>query len=843
LIDMQLNRLILSLLFSSLLISPWGKGLSAAQDADQLSVEQRDEYFESKVLPILEEHCFQCHGGGDKVQAEFVLTNREDLLKGGESGEAIDMDDPTTSLFLEAINYESFEMPPDGKLPAEEIEILTRWVKLGVPWKGEGFKPDLSSHKQVPQVNDETKQWWSYQKVKPQTPPAVKQEAWVTNEIDRFILARLEEAHLVPAKPASRETLIRRAYYDLTGLPPTPQQVQTFVNDKSPDAYERLIDELLESPHYGEKWARHWLDLVRYAETNSYERDSPKPFVWKYRDYVINSFNADKPYDQFIREQIAGDELKTVTPESIIATGYYRLGIWDDEPVDQEQAWYDDMDDVLATTAQSFLGMTINCARCHDHKIDPIPQTDYYQMLAFFRNVQRYGVRGHDTVLIQSVRDIGSSEDKVQLAKMIEEYQQAIAANQAALEEIEKLVKPDFISVELEEFEHERNRLALVRKRVDKVIDQATFQQYKQLTEERNRLRREPPRPLEQALCVKERGAEAPETFVTIRGNAAARGDVVEPGFPQVLSPPQPLIEVPEHGQSAGRRLALANWLANADNPLTSRVMVNRIWQHHFGRGIVHSSNDFGFQGTPPTHPELLDWLANQFVTNGWRMKPLHKMLMLSSTYRMASRTDEQTIAADPLNELFSRFNMRRLTAEEVRDSILVMNGKLNDQLFGPSIYPVIPQEVLEGQSRPGADWNTSQGEDLNRRSVYIHVKRSLPVPLMANFDVADPDSSCPARFNTTQPSQALTMINSQYLHVQAQRFGDRLRSEYQGDVTAQVRAGLQLVLQREPAQSEIDRGLNLIKTLQEKDKLSADKSLDYFCLVALNLNEFIYLD
>ena len=452
------------------------------------------------------------------------------------------------------------------------------------------------------------------------------EDAWITNEIDQFVFDQLKTNSLSPNPIASKHTLIRRAYYDLIGLPPSPDEVEAFLADDSPAAYEKLVDRLLASKHYGEKWGRHWLDLVRYAESNSYERDGTKPFVWRYRDYVIRSLNDDKPYDQFIIEQLAGDELETETPDSLIATGYYRLGKWDDEPVDHEQAWFDDMDDVLKTTGQAFLGMTVDCARCHDHKIDPIPQADYYSMLSFFRNVQRYGIRGHDTVLRQSTRTIASSEEKAKFSKEVDEHNAAIDSNRKAMEEIEAIVKKDFIDVEHEEFKHDMNRVPLVEKRVGKTIDEIEFtedsaKRYKDLFTEMRRLRRERPKALEAALCVTEKGAEAPDTFVLVRGNAKAAGEKVEPGFPSVLSPPSAEITNPSDGQSTGRRLALSKWIASPENPLTARVMVNRIWQHHFGRGIVRSANDFGFQGTPPTHPKLLDWLANDFVDGGWKLK------------------------------------------------------------------------------------------------------------------------------------------------------------------------------------------------------------------------------
>ncbi|MEM7312092.1 MAG: DUF1549 and DUF1553 domain-containing protein, partial [Planctomycetota bacterium] len=645
-----------------------------------------------------------------------------------------------------------------------------------------------------------------------------------------------------------KRTLVRRAYYDLTGLPPSPEQVQAFLDDESPNAYEKLLDELLASKHYGEKWGRHWLDLVRYAESNSYERDGTKPFVWKYRDYVIRSFNEDKPYDQFIVEQLAGDEVDSSVADNIIATGYYRLGRWDDEPVDHKQAWFDDMDDVLKTTTESFLGLTVGCARCHDHKIDPVPQADYYRFLSFFRGVQRYGIRGGDTVTRQSTRLLGTDEETAANEKAVKEHKHSLRDTEHRLRKIEELVKKDFIDVEHEEFKHQMNRVPLVKKRVGKKIGDKEFTQqqadeYATLTDKRAELRKNPPRELERALCVTEKGSEVPSTFVQIRGNAHAEGEQVEPGFPSVLSPPEPSITTPANRKSSGRRLALASWIVQPDNPLTARVMVNRIWQHHFGRGIVRSSSDFGFQGTAPTHPKLLDWLAMELVEGGWKLKRLHKIIMLSDTYCMTSTARSDALAADPINNLFWRYNMRRLTAEEVRDSVLAVNGTLNkDRMFGPSIYPKLAKEVLHGQSRPGAGWGNSSPEDLARRSVYIHIKRSLPVPLMASFDVADPDSPCPVRFNTVQPTQALAMINSKFINDEAAKMASYVEKQQSDDLDKQIETVLWRVTQRKPTDLEVTRGRDFVKLL--KDSGNDDrKAMQLFCVVALNLNEFLYLD
>jgi hypothetical protein len=803
-------------------------------------------FFDQQVRPILEQHCFKCHGGEPKIRGKLRLTSRADILKGGDSGAAVSLKNPAKSLLVNALNFGDFEMPPSGKLPAEQIATLTEWVKRGLPWKP-GYTPKVAATNSAepPEVNAKTKAFWSFQPVKSPKVPAVKNQAWVTNPIDAFVLAKLEQANLKPNGPASKAQLVRRAYYDLTGLPPSPEKVAEFLADKSPGAYEKVVDRLLASPRYGEKWARHWLDLVRYAETNSYERDGPKPFAWRYRDYVIRAFNNDKPYDRFLTEQLAGDELESATPETLIATGYYRLGIWDDEPVDPPQALYDDLDDIITTTSQVMLGLTINCCRCHDHKLDPLPQRDYYRFLAFFSGYKRFGVRGYDTVVRNSLRTIASPGLQKKHAAEVAVYDRKVKETAEKLKAIENIVRKDFIPVEKQEFRSERNQRALVKKRVPKVISQKQYDEFERLFAKRDSLRRNKPAALEMALCITEVGSKARDTHVLIRGSAHAKGDKVEPGFPSVLSIPDPALpQRKPDAKTAGRRAVLAQWFADRKNPLTSRVMANRIWQFHFGRGIVRSANNFGLQGTPPTHPQLLDWLAANFMDNGWKLKRLHKTIMLSSAYRMASTDNPAAAEKDPENNLFWRFNMRRLTAEEVRDSILAVNGSLNtEKMYGPSIYPIIPQEVLQGQSQPGAGWDKSSPEDLARRSIYIHIKRSLVVPMLASFDVADTDASCPVRFSTTQPTQALGLLNSGFSNRQAAVFVEYLKKQAGDNSRKQVALALSRTLQRTPKKEEIDRGVDLINLLTTKGQMKPDDALRYFCVVALNLNEFLYLD
>jgi hypothetical protein len=731
-------------------------------------------FFESRVRPILADNCFQCHGP-KKHRGDLRLDSRAAILSGGDKGPAIVPGRPEKSLLLRAVRYEDadFKMPPSRRLTREQVADLTQWVQMGAPWPGPGAVTTAPPRKGGHQITAKDRAHWAFKPVQRPALPAVKDRAWLANPVDAFILARLEAKGLRPNPPASRQELIRRVTYDLTGLPPTPAEVEAFLKDAARDAYERLVDRLLASPHYGEKWARHWLDLGRFAETNSYERDSPKPNAWRYRDYVIRAFNADKPYDRFLKEQLAGDELEDRDGDTLIATGYYRLGIWDDEPSDPAQACYDGLDDIVTTTAQVFLGLSIDCARCHDHKIDPIPQKDYYSLLAFFHNINHY--RG------------GGPTDEVQL-----------------------LPGPDGRSsfAYLGPEAKQKGRLAGVR-----------------------------------ALCVTEAGRQAPDTFVLLRGSPQARGEKVEPAFPLILGGARPVIPPPPGARSSGRRTILADWLASADNPLPARVLVNRIWQQHFGRGIVRSPNNFGLGGDRPTHPELLDWLASELVRQGWRRKPLHRLILTSNAYQMSSRAESAALAADPANDLLWRFDMRRLTAEEIRDSILAASGGLSLKMYGPGVYPEIPREVLAGQSMPGLGWGKSAPAEQARRSVYVHVKRSLLLPILESFDLAETDRTTPTRFSTTQPTQALGMLNSDFLQQQAALFAGRLRREAGMDPASQVRRALSLATSRPPAAEEVRRGLDLMRALRAEDGVSEEQALTYYCLLVLNLNELMYLD
>lgn len=824
--------------------------LSTSSFADDGEFSEPDvAFFNDQVVEVLKANCLRCHAGTEP-EGGLNLQSREGILKGGDSGPAVDLKYIDESYLLQAINYEGYEMPPTGQMSPQQIGILTKWVEKGLPWPKDLHEIEFEVEPGPPEVNEETKQFWSFQPVQPVTPPTPTNGD--QNPIDAFVRAKLSEKGLQRSPPAEPRELVRRMYYDLLGLPPNPQDIERWARaitakdgQLNQDGIQQLIDHLLASPHYGEQWGRHWLDLVRYAETNSYERDGAKPFVWRYRDYVIQSFNDDKPYDQFIIEQLAGDELPEPTADSIIATGYYRLGRWDDEPADPELAFYDDIDDLVTTTSQTFLGLTVNCARCHDHKIDPIPQRDYYRMVAFFRNVNRYGVRSNESVLEASVREIDRPADPATYAAALKRYENEVADAQRHLNRIEELIQDDLQEVEKEEFQYEMNRVPIVAKRQGTVLTEKQVNQYRRQFDRLQRLQQNKPKGLASALCVTEDVSTIRPTHILARGNPHAPAEEVTPGFPAVLSPPEPTMpEVSDDATSSGRRSVLAGWIASPANPLTARVMVNRIWQFHFGRGIVRTSSDFGFQGSPPTHPELLDWLAAKFVESGWSIKDMHRLIMSSATYQMSSRPNENAFAVDPVNDLFWRFDMRRLSAEEIRDSILWANGSLNsEKMFGPSIYTDIPDAVKAGQSRPGSGWGTSSPEDKVRRSIYIHVKRSLLDPLLESFDFADTDQTCPVRFVTTQPTQALGMLNSDFILQQASLFAEFLNQKAPDDAQRQVQLALERVTQRPPTEEQIRRGLDLMEALQTDQQLSQEEARKYFCLVALNLNEFLYLD
>jgi hypothetical protein len=698
------------------------------------------------------------------------------------------------------------------------------------------------AHPKKKEFTAEQKAYWAYQPVKRPVPP--KADA---HPVDAFVEAKLTSKGLKPVPQADRATLVRRAYYDLTGLPPTPEQIDSFVKDADPKAWEKLIDTLLASPQYGEKWGRYWLDVVRFAESNGYERDGPKPNAWRFRDYVIRSFNADKPYDRFVTEQIAGDELPKKDEDDndgVIATGYYRLGVWDDEPADPLQAKFDGYDDLVTITGQAFLGMTLNCARCHDHKGDPILADDYYKLVAFFRDIREYS---ND----RSVKSTSNQTDITPFEKR-KVYQQELAERQEKIAELtNQMTAIEDEAIKKMPAEDQRASEGLDRpqvvKKVPMFLEGERKKEYAGLKRQAEELRKKPMPNQQLALSVNNCDPTPPPTFVNVRGNPHANGAEVKPGFPLVLGFPDPVIPPAGKGaKSSGRRTVLANWLTDPKNPLPARVMMNRLWLWHFGKGLVPTPNDFGKLGEQPTHPELLDWLASEFVEGGWTVKRMHRLLMTSAAYQRASFADGTNLKADPANTHLWRFNMRRLTSEEVRDSMLAASGELNvSTAGGPSMYPKLSAEVLAGISFTDKKnhWPDSPKGEQNRRTVYAFVKRSIQVPILSTHDQADTDNSCPVRYTTTVPTQALGMLNGEFANEQAELLAKRMAKDAGADVAGQVARGVRLTTGRVPDRAEVEKDTAFIARLKEKHKLTDAKAMQQYALLLLNANEFVYVD
>jgi hypothetical protein len=586
---------------------------------------------------------------------------------------------------------------------------------------------------------DDAGQLWSLRAVARPHLPVVKNVDWIKTPVDRFILARLEAKGWEPASPISRAKLIRRAYFDVWGLPPSPDEVRAFVGDERPDAYQRLIDHLLASPHYGERWARYWLDLVRFAETNGYERDALKKNAWRYRDWVIQSLNDDKPYDRFVVEQLAGDELPDADDSTRIATGFLRVGTFDDEPNDPLQYKFEQLDDLIHATSTTFLAVTLKCARCHDHKFDPIPQTDYYAVLNFF---------------------IGGKPADGEL------------------------------------------------------------------------------------LAYSDAGPQPPEVNLLAGGDPRRPAQKVSPGFLSMIPAIARVVEPPApQAQTSNRRLQLARWITDPANPLTARVMVNRLWQHHFGAGLVRTPDNFGTMGSAPADPELLDHLAGELVDGKWRLKRLHKMIMLSAAYQMDSTHPHEAeySGVDFANSLWWKRNRRRLESEPLRDAMLAASGQLNPKAGGPSFFPPATQEALEGLSKKVEAWGTSPPEEQRRRSIYMMTKRSLLLPLMTTFDFADTTQPCSQRNISIVAPQALALLNNHFVHEQSAALAARVLREAGDDEKAQVEHAWWLALSRPPSESETTSALAHLKT--QRQNLADGQALASLCHVLLNLNEFIYVD
>jgi len=752
------------------------------------------KHFEEKVAPLLAARCYKCHSAeSPKPKGGLRVDSREALLKGGELGPSIVPGNVEKSTLMRAVGWADpdLQMPPKEKIPAAEIEILRKWIAAGAPWsaaKGLSRKPEKK-------IGDVDRAWWAFQPVKePALPPA---DPLARNEIDRFIHARLQAEGLVPGPEADRRTLLRRLTFDLHGLPPTPLEIEGFEKDASPAAYEKQVERLLAHPRYGERWGRHWLDLVRYAESDGYKQDGYRPNTWPYRDYVIRAFADDKPYDRFIQEQIAGDEIAPDDPRVIVATGYMRLGIYEYNQRNAWGQWRDILNDITDVTGDAILGLGMGCARCHDHKFDPILQRDYFALQSFFAGIlwrddlplatpaeiadykKKRAVWEEKTAAIRAElagieKPFLASADKSILGKFLPELQ-AVHARPAAERAPYDVQIGDLV----------QRQVIAERALIDGKIKGATRERWSELQRKLAEFDKDKPRDLPPALVVTDIGPVAAPT--TIPGDPENR--VIGPAFLTVLGGVP--LRIDPLAASSGRRLALARWLTDPKHPLAARVMVNRIWQHHFGRGLVATANDYGHLGEKPSHPELFDWLAARFVKEGWSVKAMHRLIVGSATYRRAAAhpAPEAGRLKDPENRLLWKNTPRRLEAEAVRDAMLFASGEFDSHMGGPAVDPTLP-----------------------RRSIYTKIHRNTHDPLLEAFDAPETFSSAPSRNSTTTATQALLMINGRWPLERAQAFARRLRASGAKTNEELVREAYPITFGRAPSAAELARGIAFLE-------------------------------
>lgn len=908
---------------------------------------QKAQLTEKDVLPIVQ-RCFQCHGQALQLSS-LDLHTRAGMLKGGANGPAIVPGNSEASLLYKRVTGQVQPIMPMAPVPPlneSEIATLKDWIDQGAQWTPDaGPAPApapattsaYGTYKEK-QISDEDRKWWAFQKPVRQTPPKVNDARWNQNPIDAFVRDMLAQKGLEPAPQADKRTLIRRAYLDLTGLLPPAAEVDKFVQDSSPDAYQKLVDRLLDSPHYGERWGRFWLDVARYADSSGFEFDITVENGWRYRDYVIKAFNQDKPYDQFIIEQLAGDELDKPTYDSLTATTFYRIG---PRVRFREKNYpsyrYDYMDDMIRTTFQGFMGLSVNCARCHDHKFDPITRMDYYRAVADF-----WGYVDYDHPLAPPDRVAEYERVKKELEQEITPLQQEIARIekpyrekqreqqiqdalkkfppdiQAAIKTPEDqrtpgqkllvaqvLIGPDDANPDMIQADLNSVAKSKLQAKANQVFG-VTGDQYrgrrlklsaedeakrKELQAKIEKIEERLPDPLPVADGVRDGDYRLTPDGLgdsTIPGTgrptydvkccyipqpgqkyqvppvyfAAAGDDIkanestfpVQPGFLQVLAKSAPPFapDPPNRPDyvSSGRRRALAEAIASKDNPLTARVMVNRLWGWHFSRGIVGTPGNFGKMGMLPSHPELLDWLATEFVRQGWSIKQMQRLIMNSETYKMASAYYQATdMEKDPTDMYLWRFPIHRMEAEIIRDAVLDASGDLNLQAGGPAFFPSIPVSVRADQ--PRGTWElTKEGPDTWRRSVYAYVKRGLKYPMFEVYDLPDLNTTCERRAVSTVPTQALTMLNNEFMLIQADHFAQRVFKEAGPDPEKQVKTMYRIALSREPTRQELATNMAFLNTQRERDKTGPEASEDKAALAALtdlahvtlNLNEFAYI-
>jgi hypothetical protein len=709
------------------------------------AVNLRGQQTPAQAVAILKANCQTCHSEANR-SGDLAFDSRDDVLKGGKRGPAIKPGAPSDSLLIQAVEQSGALKMPLGraKLKDEEIAILRQWIEQDAAWpvQADAQKPRGWDH-------------WSFQVPKRPAIPTVQNAAWVRNSIDNFILTKLEKEGVQPSPAADRATLLRRVSLDLVGLPPTAQEIQAFLADDSADAYEKAVDRLLASPHYGERWGRHWLDLARYADSDGYSIDAPRP-IWKYRDWVIHALNQDMPFNEFVIEQIAGDLLPHPTTDQLIATGFHRNTPSNFEGgIDLEQYRVEAVADRTATTGSVFLGLTIGCARCHNHKYDPISQREFYQIYAFYNNTTEVSSEAERSDFYRPYLDVPTKEETAQAQAY---WAQANALSRELMDYIEKLNAAKREPGDAPAYKDPglRARVAALRAFMKPLgIDGAPEFHW--------------PKPWVTRTLIMQELPQPRETYVQIGGDFLEKGERVSPGVPAVLSS-KPV---------TGSRLDLAKWLVDPSNPLTARVTVNRMWQAYFGKGIVETQDDFGLMGAAPTHPELLDWLATEFIARGWSQKAIHRLIVTSATYRQSSKARSELENRDPHNNLLARQQRLRLEAEIIRDSALVASGLFDPTIGGPSVYPPIPENAMSGTQikRP---WPTETGPNRYRRGMYTFFFRSLPAPALALFDAPDANSTCTRRIRSNSPLQALTLLNDEAFLEFAQAMARRTLKEAQ---------------------------------------------------------------
>jgi hypothetical protein len=795
----------------------------------------------------LKTHCFSCHGAAKRSGLD--LRTHESLTAGGAGGKVVVPHDPGRSrLYLFASHDDAKKMPPTYKISDAELDTVRAWIESGGSL--EGVEAAASAAKSAAElaraeerpIRPEERAYWAFVPAVRRPVPAVKTPGWSAHPVDAFLAAAWEAAGLRPSAPADRRALIRRAYLDVIGLPPSVGEVEAFVADRAPGAWTTVVERLLASPHYGERWARHWMDVVRYADSGGFEFDVDRPDMYRYRDYLVRAFNDDKPYADFVREQLAGDEFAPESDDAMIATGFLRLGT---EGGNRQ----DELDDLVSTTSLAFMGLTVGCARCHNHKFDPIPQRDYYRLQAVFFATRDVA---HPLVPSHEVDAYRRESDRVEavLRPLREEKRKIEAPFLQAIMDREIAKLPAYLQAAWRtppEKRTEGQKLNVIQ--IEKTLGSDTLRGLVtekdivllmgpdvQAAHEAVKTRiaaaeRERPRPFATALAIGERGRTAPSSYFLHRGSPDAPGSVMTPGVLSVTDAsdwtfPDP----PGTARSSWRRRGLAEWLTTGTNPLTARVMVNRVWQHHFGEGIVRTPGNLGRMGERPSHPELLDWLAVEFVDRGWSLKAIHRLLL---TYQMASQDLTANVAIDPENRKFWRMPRQRLEAEIIRDQILAVSGALDPTLGGPSIFPYIDPDLFEESSK--RTWRGKPDTDPStwRRSLYVFLKRSIRYPMFETFDQPNLVNSADRRNRTTIAPQALILTNNGMVLTQARQFADRLRREAGASAEAQVDRAFRLALARPPDAVERARSVAFLR--------SAGATLEAFCLAIFNLNEFVY--